>query len=70
MNWIAQLGGLHPTEEGNIDRSVANGAAAHFIHGGIVERYYREAPLMIIGEGTNEMQKLIIARRLLQQYAI
>ena len=47
------------------------------IHGGYgyvkeypVERYYREAPLMIIGEGTNEMQKLIIARRLLEKYSI
>lgn len=47
------------------------------IHGGYgyikdypVERYYRDAPLMIIGEGTNEIQKLIIARRLLEQYAI
>ena len=47
------------------------------IHGGYgyvkdypVERYYRDAPLMIIGEGTNEMQKLIIARRLLEKYAI
>tara|TARA_B100001750_G_C15493880_1_gene592962 strand:- start:779 stop:1933 length:1155 start_codon:yes stop_codon:yes gene_type:complete len=45
------------------------------IHGGYgytkdypVERYYREAPLMIIGEGTNEMQKLVIARRLLDNY--
>ena len=44
------------------------------IHGGYgyikdypVERYYRDAPLMIIGEGTNEIQKLIIARRLLQE---
>ena len=46
------------------------------IHGGYgytrdypVERYYRDAPLMIIGEGTNEMQKLIIARRLLERAA-
>ena len=45
------------------------------IHGGYgyikdypVERYYRDAPLMIIGEGTNEIQKLIIARRLLEKY--
>ena len=45
------------------------------IHGGYgytkelpVERYYRDAPLMIIGEGTNEMQKLIIARRLLEKF--
>ena len=29
-----------------------------------VERYYRDAPLMCIGEGTNEMQRIIIARQL------
>ena len=47
------------------------------IHGGYgyvkdypVERYYREAPLMIIGEGTNEIQKLVITRRLLERYRI
>ena len=47
------------------------------IHGGYgyikdypLERYYRDAPLMIIGEGTNEIQKLVIARRLLQKYKI
>ncbi|MCI0439784.1 MAG: acyl-CoA dehydrogenase, partial [Chloroflexi bacterium] len=47
------------------------------IHGGYgyvkdypVERYYRDAPLMIIGEGTNEIQKLVIARRLLERYRI
>jgi butyryl-CoA dehydrogenase len=42
------------------------------IHGGMgyttdlpVERYFRDAPLMIIGEGTNEIQRLVIARGLL-----
>ena len=47
------------------------------IHGGYgyikdfnVERYYRDAPLMIIGEGTNEIQQLLIARRLLERNAI
>ena len=42
------------------------------IHGGVgyttdlpLERYYRDAPLMVIGEGTNEIQKLVIARGLL-----
>ena len=42
------------------------------IHGGMgyttdlpVERYYRDAPLMIIGEGTNEIQRIVIARGLL-----
>ena len=35
-----------------------------------IERYYRDAPLMIIGEGTNEIMKLLIAKRLLQNHAI
>jgi alkylation response protein AidB-like acyl-CoA dehydrogenase len=29
------------------------------------ERLYRDAPLMIIGEGTNEMQRIIIAKQLI-----
>ena len=44
------------------------------IHGGYgyikespVERYYRDAPLMIIGEGTNEVLRLVIARQLLRR---
>ena len=47
------------------------------IHGGygysqeyIVERLYRDAPLLILGEGTNEIQQLLIARRLLEQHRI
>jgi alkylation response protein AidB-like acyl-CoA dehydrogenase len=47
------------------------------IHGGYgyttefpVERYYRDAPLMIIGEGTNEIQRLVIARGLLKRYEL
>jgi butyryl-CoA dehydrogenase len=46
------------------------------IHGGVgyttelpVERYYRDAPLMLIGEGTNEIQRLVIARGLLGRAA-
>jgi alkylation response protein AidB-like acyl-CoA dehydrogenase len=46
------------------------------IHGGYgyttefpVERYYRDAPLMIIGEGTNEIQRLVIARGLLRRWS-
>jgi alkylation response protein AidB-like acyl-CoA dehydrogenase len=35
-----------------------------------VERYYRDAPLLVIGGGTNELQRLIIARQLLQRYEI
>jgi butyryl-CoA dehydrogenase len=46
------------------------------IHGGYgyttefqVERYYRDAPLMIIGEGTNEIQRVVIARGLMKRWA-
>ena len=45
------------------------------VHGGVgyikehdVERYFRDAPLMLIGEGTNEIQRIVIARQLLQRY--
>jgi alkylation response protein AidB-like acyl-CoA dehydrogenase len=44
------------------------------IHGGYgystefeVERYFRDAPLMIVGEGTNEIQRDIIARQLISR---
>jgi alkylation response protein AidB-like acyl-CoA dehydrogenase len=32
-----------------------------------VERYFRDAPLMIVGEGTNEIQRNVIARQLVQR---
>jgi alkylation response protein AidB-like acyl-CoA dehydrogenase len=54
-----------------------NATEAMRIHGGNgyttdlpVERYYRDAPLLMIGEGTNEIQRLVIARRLLERYAV
>jgi butyryl-CoA dehydrogenase len=47
------------------------------IHGGYgyslefrPERYYRDAPLLLIGEGSNEIQQLIIARRLLEKHSL
>ena len=47
------------------------------IHGGagysqelVVERIYRDAPVLILGEGSNEIQQLVIARRLLERHAI
>lgn len=33
-----------------------------------VERYYRDAPFMLVGEGTSEIQRLVIARQLLEKY--
>jgi alkylation response protein AidB-like acyl-CoA dehydrogenase len=45
------------------------------IHGGYgfskeyeIERLYREVPMLLIGEGTAEIQKMIIGRRLLEEY--
>jgi alkylation response protein AidB-like acyl-CoA dehydrogenase len=47
------------------------------IHGGygysqefVVERLYRDAPVLILGEGSNEIQQLVIARRLLERHAL
>jgi alkylation response protein AidB-like acyl-CoA dehydrogenase len=46
------------------------------VHGGYgystefdVERYFRDAPLMIVGEGTNEIQRNVIARQLVKRYS-
>jgi alkylation response protein AidB-like acyl-CoA dehydrogenase len=53
-----------------------NALDAMRIHGGYgyslefrPERYYRDAPLLMIGEGSNEIQQLVIARRLLERYS-
>ena len=42
----------------------ANGYSTDFP----VERFYRDAPLLIIGGGTNEIQRLVIAKNLLTRY--
>ncbi len=54
-----------------------NSTDALRIHGGYgysleyrPERYYRDAPLLMIGEGSNEIQQLIIARRLLERHKV
>jgi alkylation response protein AidB-like acyl-CoA dehydrogenase len=45
------------------------------VHGGMgyvqelpVERYFRDSKLLVVGEGSNEIQQLIIAKRLLERY--
>jgi len=47
------------------------------IHGGYgyskeyeIERLYREAPMLLIGEGTADIQRMIIGRRLLEEYKL
>ena len=59
------------------EAALENSIEALRIHGGYgystefnVERYYRDAPLMCIGEGTNEMQRIIIARQLIERNRI
>ena len=54
-----------------------NATEAMRIHGGYgyttelsVERFYRDAPLLMIGEGTNEIQRLVITRGLLGRYPV
>lgn len=54
------------------EAALSNSIEAMRIHGGAgysteldIERLYRDAPLMVIGEGTNEMQRIVIARSLL-----
>jgi alkylation response protein AidB-like acyl-CoA dehydrogenase len=56
------------------EAAVENSLEAMRIHGGYgyskefaIERYYRDAPLLCIGEGTNEMQRIIIARQLVER---
>ena len=53
------------------EAAVTNSMDSMRVHGGYgyskefpVERYYRDAPLLTIGEGTNELQRIIIARQL------
>ena len=56
------------------EAAVENALEAMRIHGGYgyskeyhVERYFRDAPLMCIGEGTNEIQRIIIAKQLIER---
>jgi alkylation response protein AidB-like acyl-CoA dehydrogenase len=53
------------------EAAITNSMNSMRVHGGYgyskefpVERYYRDAPLLTIGEGTNELQRIIIARQL------
>jgi alkylation response protein AidB-like acyl-CoA dehydrogenase len=57
------------------ETALENATEAMRVHGGYgystefpVERLYRDAPLLVIGEGTNELQRIIIARQLVQRH--
>jgi alkylation response protein AidB-like acyl-CoA dehydrogenase len=59
------------------EAALANATDAMRIHGAYgyskelnIERYYRDAPLLCIGEGTNELQRIIIAKQLVERNPI
>ncbi|MGI9386244.1 MAG: acyl-CoA dehydrogenase family protein, partial [Methyloligellaceae bacterium] len=59
------------------EAAVENSMEAMRIHGAYgyskeynIERYYRDAPLLAIGEGTNELQRIVIARQLVERNPI
>ncbi|MGE4219115.1 MAG: acyl-CoA dehydrogenase family protein [Alphaproteobacteria bacterium] len=59
------------------EAAVENSMESMRVHGGygyskefVVERLYRDAPLLVIGEGTNELQRIIIARQLIARNPI
>ena len=56
------------------EAAITNSLEAMRIHGAYgyskefnIERYYRDAPLLAIGEGTNEIQRMVIARQLVER---
>jgi len=56
------------------EAAIENSLEAMRIHGAYgyskefpIERMYRDAPLLAIGEGTNELQRIIIARQLIER---
>ena len=59
------------------EAALENSTEAMRIHGGYgyskeydIERFYRDSPLTCIGEGTNEMQRMIIARQYIKRHSI
>lgn len=59
------------------EAAMENALESMRIHGGYgysrefsIERLYRDAPLLLIGEGTNEMQRIIIAKQLVERHRI
>ena len=59
------------------ESAMENALDAMRIHGGYgyskefpIERMFRDAPLLLIGEGTNEIQRIVIARQLIERNPI
>ncbi|MBT6442327.1 MAG: acyl-CoA/acyl-ACP dehydrogenase, partial [Alphaproteobacteria bacterium] len=56
------------------EAALENAIESMRVHGGYgyskeypIERMYRDAPLLLIGEGTNEIQRIIIAKQLIER---
>jgi len=63
---MAKLFATEAAMENSLDAMRIHGAYGYSKEYNI-ERYFRDAPLLIIGEGTNELQRLIIARQLIER---
>jgi alkylation response protein AidB-like acyl-CoA dehydrogenase len=61
MNRRHRAAHLSPAPE---EQETHHGYSAEFD----VERYYRDAPLMVVGEGTNDIQRNVIIRQLIDRY--
>jgi len=68
----AGMAKLHATEA-----ALENSLEAMRIHGAYgyskefnIERYYRDAPLLAIAEGTNDIQRMVIARQLIKRFPV
>jgi alkylation response protein AidB-like acyl-CoA dehydrogenase len=57
-------------QRNDLEAGMAKYLAAEYSKEYEIERLYREAPMLLIGEGTAEIQKMIIGRRLLEEYRI
>ncbi|HSE92159.1 MAG TPA: acyl-CoA dehydrogenase family protein, partial [Methylomirabilota bacterium] len=66
----AGMAKLHASETAQrlAEDALRVGGEAAALASSVVERLYRDTPLMIIGEGTNEIQRTLIARQLLERH--
>jgi len=66
---MAKLFATEAALENSLDSMRIHGAYGYSTEFDI-ERYYRDAPLLAIGEGTNELQRLIIAKQLIERNSV
>ena len=63
---------LYASEAGHfcVEEAFRIHAGIGFIKGSEIERLYRDVPLLLIGEGTSEIQRMVIGRKVLERNRI